>query len=261
MVKKKTEWLKSESLTDQFLLKNRPMIIESLKTKGIFIKDDFLPLKTANKIYNETLKITKLKKISQTAHKDAVKFNFSVCDLDGYFSNSDTEEDEVEVLEKDDLLWFGRLLWKLFPLYIPNFSFASYKQSDYIAEHDDLVLESLQQFDINSTLESFNATPKEIDELLLNHTKSKLVECKCGEECDCEYFDFERRLACVYYLNKDWEAKDGGEFVDSVTGETYLPVFNRFVVFMVPRMHAVAQVKGEGKDRKSIFGWWLEGLI
>lgn len=257
---KKTEWLKSDALTEEFLLNNRPLIIESLKTKGIYIKDNFLPLPIANKIYKESLKISNLKKISQTSHKDSVNFNFSVCDLDGYFSNSDSEEDEVKVLEKDDMLWFGRLLWKLFPFYIPNFSFASYKNSDFIEEHDDLVVESLQQFDINSTLESFNASSKEIDELLLNHTKRNLVECNCDEQCDCDYFDFERRLACVYYLNKDWNEKDGGEFIDSVTGKKYLPLFNRFVVFMVPRMHAVAQVKGETKDRRSIFGWWLEGL-
>ena len=70
-----------------------------------------------------------------------------------------------------------------------------------------------------------------------------------------------RRIACIYYLTKDWTAEMGGAFVDlHGRKETeYVPKFNRLVAFNVPRLHAVEPVAdAASRPRYSVFGWLYE---
>ena len=83
------------------------------------------------------------------------------------------------------------------------------------------------------------------------------VELANGE---CEWNA--RRFAGVLYLTDDaddaWTEADGGCFVDhnDTSTQHIVPAFNRFVVFAVPRRHAVEPVRTTSKKRHAIFGWW-----
>jgi len=108
----------------------------------------------------------------------------------------------------------------LFPELLPVFTVAKYVKGSHIGSHDDKALVDVP------------------DEL----TGGSVVHS--------------RKFACIYYLTKQWTAALGGAFVDEQTDTSYVPVFNRCVVFEVPRMHRVT-VLTTSRPRYSVFGWWL----
>ena len=69
---------------------------------------------------------------------------------------------------------------------------------------------------------------------------------------------YERDIAVIYYLTKDWHYELGGNFVDlSVGGDTHTPIFNSLVAFLVPRLHEVDMMKTD-RNRITIFGWFYK---
>ena len=69
---------------------------------------------------------------------------------------------------------------------------------------------------------------------------------------------YERDIAVIYYLTKDWHYELGGNFVDlTVGGETHTPQFNSLVAFNVPRLHEVDLMKTD-RHRITIFGWFYK---
>ena len=70
---------------------------------------------------------------------------------------------------------------------------------------------------------------------------------------------YERDVALVYYLTKDWNVGFGGQFCDLAGNKEIVPEFNSAVAFQIPRMHQVKPVL-EGKTRFSVFGWFLKPL-
>ena len=108
----------------------------------------------------------------------------------------------------------------LFPELLPVFTVAKYVKGSHIGSHDD------------------KAHVDVPDEL----TGGSVVHS--------------RKFACIYYLTKQWTAALGGNFVDEQTDTSYVPVFNRCVVFEVPRMHRVTVLTTD-RPRYSVFGWWL----
>lgn len=94
---------------------------------------------------------------------------------------------------------------------------------------------------------------------------------------------YERDIAVVYYLSRDFTEDDGGAFVDLNDGGKFrekilklrilyffanvlsvddkpkpiVPKFNTLVSFVIPREHAVSPVVTD-KVRYSLFGWFLK---
>merc|ERR1712167_484097 len=69
---------------------------------------------------------------------------------------------------------------------------------------------------------------------------------------------YERDIAVIYYLTKDWHYELGGNFVDlTMGGETHTPQFNSLVAFNVPRLHEVDLMKID-RHRITIFGWFYK---
>jgi len=69
-----------------------------------------------------------------------------------------------------------------------------------------------------------------------------------------------RVLTTLFYLNKDWQASDGGELLlygdspEKAPLETVLPEYGKFVVFLSDRFpHEVLKAN---RDRYSISGWF-----
>lgn len=69
---------------------------------------------------------------------------------------------------------------------------------------------------------------------------------------------YSRHIAVIYYCSKDWKAEYGGQLVDMVTGQEYVPEFNSVVAFQVPRFHQVKPVLIPSVERFSIFGWFFK---
>ena len=86
-----------------------------------------------------------------------------------------------------------------------------------------------------------------------------------------------RDIALVYYLTKEWDARQGGAFVDlKACGpggsagagggagagagawgrEEHVPRFNSLCAFAVPRWHEVQAVAAGSRPRLSVFGWF-----
>lgn len=67
-----------------------------------------------------------------------------------------------------------------------------------------------------------------------------------------------RKLSTVFYLNRDWEQREGGELVLYHEDETHLadvlPVFSRMVIFLSEEFPH--EVKVATRERKSIAGWF-----
>jgi len=167
--------------------------------------------------------------------------------------SDDTYDDDIkhsftlsEVEERDDaILGVARLLWRMMPHYVPNFTAARYSRRDHIAPHNDQVLERY--------------TWKEYREVMRAYSEERPALVRQDFERGGRATIFERRVAAVFYLNKGWKRCYGGELLDLETGKKYLPAFNSLVVFSVPRMHQVSAVRAPpGRARFSLFGWWLE---
>ena len=74
---------------------------------------------------------------------------------------------------------------------------------------------------------------------------------------------FERQRAFVWHLSaREWEAGNGGEFVDEATGDKYAPMYNHLVHFGVPRPHRVDAVASHVTDaRYSVYGWVITAKV
>ena len=72
---------------------------------------------------------------------------------------------------------------------------------------------------------------------------------------------YQRDVAIVYYLSKNWTANNGGLFVDleSKPPRSRIPIFNSLITFKVPRLHQVSPIEMDCIDKRySIFGWALK---
>ncbi|KAK3266960.1 hypothetical protein CYMTET_24449 [Cymbomonas tetramitiformis] len=74
---------------------------------------------------------------------------------------------------------------------------------------------------------------------------------------DVDGVRYEREIAVIYYLTKDWNAEMGGCFVDLELGLEHVPAFNSLVAFRVPRLHQVTELY-TSRDRFSMFGWFYK---
>lgn len=110
----------------------------------------------------------------------------------------------------------------LFDDLLPSFSAAKYCQGDGISPHDDKA--------------HVVVAPKDGGPAVLHS----------------------RKYAGVLYLSKGWKLKFGGALLDMEACVEHVPSFNSFVVFTVPRMHAVAPILHASRSRLSLFGWWLQ---
>jgi hypothetical protein len=195
-------------------------------------------------------------------YEDRVNHHFSIADVEG----------------DPTLLGAARVLGKLLPGTLPNFSAACYWKKDYIAPHDDLVPESYSLGELRRVEAAYNArtglvpaasawqrsssSTGDLEDALeagdIESVKQALASgAVTGGTQKMEYV---RVVALAYYLNQDWPAAFGGHFVDLAGKgkEKHLPEFNTLLAFEVPRRHAVAEVCApKGRGRYSIFGWWL----
>eukprot|EP00927_Polykrikos_kofoidii_P041758 TRINITY_DN3560_c0_g1_i4.p1 TRINITY_DN3560_c0_g1~~TRINITY_DN3560_c0_g1_i4.p1 ORF type:complete len:461 (+),score=57.92 TRINITY_DN3560_c0_g1_i4:61-1383(+) len=163
----------------------------------------------------------------------------------GYADSIPHHFDLFELESHEAMLSIARLLWRLLPQTVPNFTAARYGTTDHIAPHDDLVLERYSSREVHNLAKIYDRDRSWNGGAL--HSASWR-----GTKT------FERQYAAVYYLNKDWPANSGGLLVDLETGQKYAPEFNTLVVFSVPRMHKVTAIESANLQRYSIFGWWLE---
>lgn len=202
----------------------------------------------------------------------------------------------LEVEPHEVLLGVARVLGKLYPDTLPNFSAARYNKSDHIAKHDDLVPECYTKSEVQRTLRVYGRDSSQLGLQAASQawredsgpTAGKSsngddvnaqleVAMQAGDleavkrlvaaggraaagpaDADRE-IPYTRQVAVAYYLTRDWKAQYGGEFVDLADGTHHLPEFNTLVAFEVPRMHEVTAVcAADGFSRHSIFGWWLE---
>lgn len=219
-----------------------------------------------------------------SSYADAIQHRFHLAELDGF--KEEEEEEPSSTLSrhhKNVLRGCGRLLWRLYrpAQTTPNFTAACYRKGDHIAPHDDLVEESYGRAESARLRRYFEkgyacgarsgarSGSQEGPEGEEENESSESSEPSTasggpgegGAAAEDVPVPFVRELACVLYLNKDWDARRaGGHFLDLKTGRKHAPLFNTLVVFRVPRMHAVEAVRGkdrEGVQRLSLFGWWL----
>lgn len=70
-----------------------------------------------------------------------------------------------------------------------------------------------------------------------------------------------RKIACIYYLTKDWRQEYGGSLNDLHHPDccrSLVPKFNSMVAFIVPRVHEVEALAQGCPPRYSIFGWFSD---
>jgi len=156
-----------------------------------------------------------------------------------------------EVEDHQDLLDVSRALWQLLPEAVPNFTAARYGPSDHIAPHDDLVKEDYAWKEVAQLSSKYEASSSSSSRQTAGAERFGLTPWKGRRS-------FNRQVAAVYYLNRDWPTDCGGMLVDMQTGEAYPPEFNSLVIFTVPRMHMVTAIESVKLQRFSIFGWWLK---
>lgn len=210
-------------------------------------------------------------------YADAISHRFRLAEIDGCMDEDEDAAADPAVrspgstlsrYHKNILRGCGKLLWRLYrpEETTPNFSAGSYRRGDHIAPHDDLVEESYGRDEAAHMRKYLQkgfacaASSRSKEGGAAGEASESSTDSETGEAEDPPV-PFVREVACVFYLNKDWDAsKRGGHFVDLKTGTKHPPDFNSLVVFRVPRMHAVEEVRGEDRDgvsRLSLFGWWL----
>lgn len=275
-------WLNDEAATDAWIERSQIDLKQALNKGNGFAKiDEFLPHDVANGIrqFLEGHPEEEWERAGSGDHDDAnyadhVNHGFSILDCEPHAA----------------LLGVARLLGKLMPGTLPNFSAARYNQRDHIAPHDDLVPECytaaevqrlLQAHHSNGDLESISNSWREEASAVASHMgESADVQLEAALQAgdleavkraveagarasavgkaDEREIPYTRIVAMAYYLTRDWKCEYGGEFVDLETKVHHKPDFNTMVVFNVPRMHEVTAVRAPpGVLRHSIFGWWL----
>lgn len=235
---------------------------------------NFLPDSAANAVLEAVKKLENWEDADgdddAANYNDAISHKFRLAELDGCRDDETDAEggcgekaEESPLPRKDRYVLRGmaKLLWDMYnpETTIPNFTAACYTKGHHIAPHDDNVLESYTLAEVKRIRTYYSKGCQE-------KVKSDEENSGCssdgegeGEEEELHHRDYDRKLACVYYLNKDWDSQqNGGGFKDLVTQKEYSPEFNSLVIFAVPRMHTVVPVKGDNVKRYSVFGWWLE---
>ncbi|CAK0808653.1 unnamed protein product, partial [Prorocentrum cordatum] len=127
----------------------------------------------------------------------------------------------LEVEGDGVLLGVARLLWRLVPHSLPNFTAAMYGPADHIAPHDDSVREQYTWQEVVELAKNYSTSSQKCDQFGLSPWAGSRA--------------FRRDTAAVYYLTDDWPEDIGGLFVDLESGEKIKPEFNTLLVFSVPR--------------------------
>eukprot|EP00238_Polyblepharides_amylifera_P011596 CAMPEP_0196580980 /NCGR_PEP_ID=MMETSP1081-20130531/31818_1 /TAXON_ID=36882 /ORGANISM="Pyramimonas amylifera, Strain CCMP720" /LENGTH=348 /DNA_ID=CAMNT_0041901043 /DNA_START=76 /DNA_END=1122 /DNA_ORIENTATION=+ len=230
-------WLRSEEKVTAWL--NQYNFKELLQQgQGIVHIQNFFPESVAESILRRIEGVPQASYEAASSEKyDSVEHRFSLAEMDN----------------DDFLLDISKVLWRMMPSTLPNFSIGRYSKNDHISPHDDKVLEQYTRKEYQEKMGKYlGCDPKDVPLTKALKTNHEI--------------DFSREVALVYYLNKDWKTDFGGLFIDLEADKPYLPEFNNLVAFTVPRMHGVTPVVSKSKSnprkRYSIFGWWLvEGRL
>lgn len=230
-------WLRDEPAKRRWLAK-RDLRAGLAAGRGFVRFRNFLPepvaeraLRALQALPSRTWERTSAEDRDDSARDDSIPHHFSL----------------AEVEARGPLLDVARLLWRLLPETLPNFTAARYGRADHIAPHDDLVREQYTRQEVRALASSYTGqSPPAPDAFGL-----RLDTWGRGRR------GFRREVAAVYYLTKRWPASAGGHFIDLETGRTILPEFNTLIAFAVPRWHMVSPVRAPRLQRHSIFGWWL----
>jgi len=246
------EWLRDDEIVSEFLkTHNIPHLLK--QTDGLLHVKDFFPPEIADAILASFLKMKKWDIATgedDSSYSDQIPHRFNLTEL---YEGEDEDDDD------DTLLLAGRVFWKIWEKWLPNFTLATYKKNDFIAPHDDDVLETYSVEEVEEIVEGYGGNNTDINAITKNDQKPSKQRKKGENE-----IDYNRKIAMVYYLNKDWKNEFGGQFVDlneideDGEGKEFQPEFNSVVFFEVPRMHCVVPVRGKTRVRRSFFGWWLE---
>ena len=164
--------------------------------------------------------------VAEAAHTMLVEHDDWESMNDGEVEYSDSVQHSFQFSEPEDhpetLGLLANAVALLFDDLLPSFSAAKYCQGDGISPHDDKA--------------HVVVAPKDGTKAILHS----------------------RKYAGVLYLSKGWKLKFGGALLDMEACVEHVPSFNSFVVFTVPRMHAVAPILHASRSRLSLFGWWLQ---
>jgi hypothetical protein len=269
------------------------------KSGGIVRIENFLPVALAEAIHADLqVHLNKEESRAQSrweqatgdddegaGYSDAIQHRFSLADLyeadpslsygsDCQAPLSDDALQEGTAWVSKNLQFAGKLFWHLWEPHetVPNFSAACYRKHDFIAPHDDDVLENYSDSEVRAIKACFGMDSTKVKEMTDKEGSESGSESGSASEGDSDMEigededecgdvvadEYERKVAVVYYLNKGWKESYGGQFLDMEKDKTSLPSFNSAVFFEVPRMHAVLPVQKANLSRMSIFGWWLK---
>ncbi|CAE7226674.1 unnamed protein product [Symbiodinium pilosum] len=237
---------------------------ELLKTGGGFAKiPGFLPENVAEAVCASLHALDSWERAGEGGcddleYTDRVRHRFWIADV---------ETDDI-------LLGASRVLARLLPDTLPNFSAARYEGNDHIAAHDDLVPEAYTTEEICEVRKAFGSddlqsavaawknkrrASQQLEDALATQDLAAVRQAAAAAAKASEVVQYRRWVAAAYYLNKDWQPSFGGHFTDLADPSLpvrHLPEFNTLVVFEVPRLHSVEAVHGL-HARYSLFGWWL----
>jgi len=270
------DWFADESAVSAFIDENilEKLFQEGSERKNIVHIPNFLPLEVADAVAAELEHLCDWEVADSGEYvgaEDGIQYRFKLKDI------LDTEGEVQKVEEKRGsvLRSVGNVFWRMwgdsrsragdevhFSGIVPNFTAACYQKNDFIAPHDDFVLERYTDAEVEDIRDAYRQVGRGSDASSEEGCSEGGDSADLGESGEsihdsAEETIYEREYALVYYLNRNWKRSFGGEFVDLETGETTLPKFNTLVLFRVPRMHAVNPVRKQGARRFSIFGWWL----
>eukprot|EP00435_Cladocopium_sp_Y103_P006610 s2158_g2.t1 len=240
------------------------------KSGGLVKISGFLPPFVADAVLQRLQQLDSWERAGEgdrddVGYADRVKHRFSIADVEG---------DEL-------LLGAARVLAKMLPGTLPNFSAACYRGRDHIAPHTDEVPEAYSAAELQRLRAAYAAkdlrraaaqwrateatTAEAVQEGLeaalqsgdLQKVRAAVAQRRATESAKATT-PWTRWVAAAYYLNKEWKATAGGQFVDMAASKHVLhsPDFNTLVAFEVPRLHAVRALRGR-RPRYSLFGWWL----
>ncbi|CAE6920646.1 unnamed protein product [Symbiodinium sp. CCMP2592] len=261
-------WLDDDTAVRSWLNCCERNLPELLKSGGGFAKiRGFLPENVAEAVCTSLRGLRSWERAGEGGcddleYKDRVQHRFWIADV---------EEDEI-------LLGAARVLARLLPDTLPNFSAARYDGEDHIAAHDDLVPEAYTTEEVSQVRQAFGDRSlqsaveawknwkdsdrqhaSQLEAALQSEDLAAVRQAVAAGAKASESVPYRRWVAAAYYLNKDWEPSFGGRFTDLSNPSMpshHVPEFNTLVVFEVPRLHSVEAVHG-ARARYSLFGWWL----
>lgn len=280
------DWLQNEAAVNDFVKSNS--VEELLKNGDMARVTNFFPDDVAEAVFQAVRRLPDWERADggedvEAGYGDAIGFGYSLAEI-GVESIKKDDIDEGDEAVSDEsfrdrelMRRFGALLWRLYrpEKTLPNFTAACYGRSDHIEPHDDFVLEEYTLDEIDEMQERFAWEPQDAE--------PSEDESSSASEEEEEREVYEREIAMVFYMNKDWKPSYGGAFVDygpdalmfkrgeigypekklkqwggppGPDHKLYMPEFNSVVFFRVPRVHMVQEVVAK-RQRYSIFGWWL----